>query len=158
MKFIFATLFTLLMANSLVFAIHDSEDLINLLNFSILSKSKQILINIPTSFSPWRSLDVIQYNNKLNLQWESKSLFQNCKDLNNNCINSSNFIDIGDKSDAAATYELKNPIDYQFTYINYLSPILTESLDNDYNVSFLVIVEYDDFTQNKYAVIDTLFS
>lgn len=137
---------------------YDSEinELAAKLTYSNLN-THQISIDIPTSFSPWKSIDIIQYNNKFNLQWNSSSVFLNCEIDDSNCFNSNDFIDLGDESDVAATYELQNPLDYNFTYIKFISPILSKSLDGDYNVSFVVVIEYDDDddNENQYAQINT---
>lgn len=133
------------------------NELASKLTYSNLN-THQISIDIPTSFSPWKSIDIIQYHNKFNLIWNSSSIFLNCEIDDSNCLESNNFIDLGDESDVAATYELQNPLDFNYTYIKFISPILSKSLDNDYNVSFVVIIEYDDDdgnNQNQYAQINT---
>lgn len=133
----------------------DSNTLSSSLNTTVTDH--QVSIKIPTSFSPWKAVDVVQYNNNLNLEWESTSTFQNCIDDVCDSVSSNNFLDLGDGTDAAATYEITNPLKQSLTSINYISPILKTSTNGDYNVSFLVIIEYDDYTENLYAKVESSF-
>lgn len=129
------------------------EKLENLLSYAV--SDSQVYINIPTSLAPWKSIDVIQYNNRLNLHWDADngSTFMECTD--NNCKAAAASQDLGDETDAAAGFDI-NPSS-GVSSLKYISPKLVASTDGDYSVSFVVIVQYDDDTRNQYAQINTSF-
>lgn len=122
---------------------------------SYATSENQVFINIPTSLSPWKSIDVIQYNNILSIEWDSNegSSFLECQ--NNLCMKASQIEDFGDETDAAAGYDI-NPKS-NMTSIKYVSPKMVGSTDGNYNVSFVVVIQYDDDKQAQYAQIDTSF-
>ena len=129
------------------------EKLENLLSYAV--SGNQVYINIPVQLAPWRSVDVIQYNNRLNLHWDTSagSSFMECKD--NTCKPAAVGQDLGDETDAAAGYDVSPPAGV--SSLKYVSPELVSSTDGDYAVSFVVIIQYDDDSRNQYAQINAQF-
>ena len=111
--------------------------------------NNQLQIDISTSLAPWKSLDIVQSNNNLNLKWKSKnSSFFTCTS-SNKCKKITNFLDFSDDNDIAVAFDDINfPNSYQsdLKKLRYLSPELISSSDNNYNASFLVIIKYDNLT------------
>lgn len=115
--------------------------------------NSQVFINIPTSFAPWQSVDVVQMDNRLNLEWDTQtgSSFLNC--IDSKCKRAKNTYELGGLNEAAGCYN--STPDNAVSTITYVSPPLLSSLDGDRNVSFVVIVEYADGDVSDYAQVHT---
>lgn len=141
------------LAGSCAAAYIPEEKLENLLSYAV--SGNQLYINIPVQLAPWRSVDVIQYNNRLNLHWNTGagSSFMECKDKT--CKPAAVGQDLGDETDAAASYDVSPPAGV--SSLKYISPQLVSSTDGDYDVSFVVVIQYDDDSRNQYAQINARF-